>query len=652
MQNNFGNNDFKFNHMEENIGFKNITFDLPKNQSNVIKVIGVGGGGSNAINHMFNQGINGVDFVICNTDSQALQSSGVTNKIQLGMHLTEGLGAGANPKVGEEAAQESLDDIRNMLETNTKMVFITAGMGGGTGTGAAPVIAKMAKEMDILTVGIVTMPFAFEGKLRNQQALVGLQNMRNHVDSLIVINNNKLREVYGNLGFKAGFSKADEVLSTAARGIAEVITHHYTQNIDLRDAKTVLKDSGTAIMGSATASGQNRAQKAICSALDSPLLNDNKISGATNVLLLIVSGSHEITIDEIGEINEHIQNETGNMADIIMGVGEDATLGEAISVTIIATGFGEKQQHEITNTESKKVVHDLEEGQKTLESVSSEVVYKTAPTIHTPVAKVVHKLELDDHLDDFVQTTKDLLNLDVVFDILEEEVPQQDLEFNENDSQDEIVKESIDFIGLSQEEEEMADSFEYEPQTALTFELPLFDNHATQPQKQEIVNWNLEEEDPDDVMNINVNEYIVVGPNRNGELCETRYVGGSAFIQFTNYFMDKPEEEMSKIVFSEDHTNSNKEILEEVDPLNTTISDAFNAQNAHRRQKIKEFNYKFSSSRIDEIERTPAYKRQGLELDQTKPSSESTGSRTSVNLDDSEDIHFRTNNSFLHDNVD
>ena len=237
--------------MELNNGFNNITFDLPKNQSNVIKVIGVGGGGSNAINHMFKQGIIGVDFVICNTDSQALQNSGVTNKIQLGMHLTEGLGAGANPQIGEEAAQESLEDIRNMLQTNTKMVFITAGMGGGTGTGAAPVIAKMAKELDILTVGIVTMPFAFEGKLRNQQALIGLQNMRNQVDSLIVINNNKLREVYGNLGFKAGFSKADEVLSTAARGIAEVITHHYTQNIDLRDAKTVLKDSGTAIMGSA-----------------------------------------------------------------------------------------------------------------------------------------------------------------------------------------------------------------------------------------------------------------------------------------------------------------------------------------------------------------------------------------------------------------
>ena len=240
----------------------NFSFDLPKNKSNVIKVIGVGGGGSNAINHMFKKGINGVDFVILNTDAQALNDSPVPIKIQLGATLTEGLGAGANPEVGAMAAKESFEEIKNLLSTQTKMVFITAGMGGGTGTGAAPIIAKMAKEMDILTVGIVTMPFQFEGKLRIDQAELGLQNIKKNVDALIVINNNKLREVYGNLGFKAGFSKADEVLSTAARGIAEVITHHYRQNIDLKDARTVLKDSGTAIMGSGSASGENRAQEA------------------------------------------------------------------------------------------------------------------------------------------------------------------------------------------------------------------------------------------------------------------------------------------------------------------------------------------------------------------------------------------------------
>ena len=319
--------------------FSNISFDLPKNQSNVIKVIGVGGGGSNAVNHMYSQGIDGVDFVICNTDSQALQNSPVPTKIQLGISLTEGLGAGANPEVGEQAAIESIQEIKEMLSSNSKMVFITVGMGGGTGTGAAPIIAKVARELDLLTIGIVTMPFNFEGKMRNDQAQKGIERLRQYVDSLVVINNNKLREVYGNLGFKAGFSKADEVLSTASRGIAEVITHHYTQNIDLKDAKTVLSNSGTAIMGSATASGVNRSQEAISRALDSPLLNDNKITGAKNVLLLIVSGAQEITIDEIGEINDHIQNEAGHGANIIMGVGEDDALEESIAVTIIATGF-------------------------------------------------------------------------------------------------------------------------------------------------------------------------------------------------------------------------------------------------------------------------------------------------------------------------
>lgn len=344
--------------------FDKITFDLPKNQSNVIKVIGVGGGGSNAINHMYNQGIKGVDFVICNTDAQALENSTVPVKIQLGVSLTEGLGAGANPKIGEESAVESVEEIRDMLSTNTKMIFITAGMGGGTGTGAAPIIAQMARELNILTVGIVTMPFQFEGKLRNDQAQIGIENLRRNVDSLIVINNNKLREVYGNLGFKAGFSKADEVLATAARGIAEVITHHYTQNIDLRDAKTVLANSGTAIMGSATAVGSNRSMDAISKALDSPLLNDNKIKGAKNVLLLIVSGTEEITIDEIGEISDYIQDQAGHGANIIMGVGEDENLDGAIAITVIATGFDQEQQNDIAHTEAKRIIHTLEEDQR------------------------------------------------------------------------------------------------------------------------------------------------------------------------------------------------------------------------------------------------------------------------------------------------
>ncbi|MGB0790697.1 MAG: cell division protein FtsZ, partial [Flavobacteriaceae bacterium] len=339
---------------------ENINFDLPKHKSNVIKVIGIGGGGSNAVNYMYREGIKGVDFVICNTDRQALENSPVPNKIQLGLNLTEGLGAGANPEIGEQAALESLEELKGLLQQHTKMVFITAGMGGGTGTGAAPIIAGLAKEMGILTVGIVTIPFKFEGNTRYTQAQKGLDKLRESVDSLIVINNNKLREIYGNLGFKSGFGKADEVLATAAKGIAEVITHHYLQNIDLRDAKTVLSNSGTAIMGAAVTAGADRARIAIESALDSPLLNDNKIKGAKNVLLLIVSGTDEITLDEIGEINDHIQSEAGYNADIIMGVGEDESLGDAISVTVIATGFDTDQQDYIVTHQTQRIIHSLD----------------------------------------------------------------------------------------------------------------------------------------------------------------------------------------------------------------------------------------------------------------------------------------------------
>ena len=401
--------------MSKNTEFDNIAFDLPKNKSNVIKVIGVGGGGSNAINHMFQAGINGVDFVICNTDAQALQNSPVPNKIQLGVSLTEGLGAGANPEIGEQAALESMEEIKSMLEHTTKMAFITAGMGGGTGTGAAPVIAKLAKEMDVLTVGIVTIPFQFEGAMRNKQAQAGIEKLRSNVDSLIVINNNKLREVYGNLGFKAGFSKADEVLATAARGIAEVITHHYTQNIDLRDAKTVLSNSGTAIMGSATASGSARAGEAIKKALDSPLLNDNKINGAKNVLLLIVSGSQEITIDEIGEINDYIQVEAGHGANIIMGVGEDDNLGDAIAVTVIATGFNVDQQDHIVNTESKKVFYTLEDEQTAEQELTPEatavqdVKIESKPTTPSEPTIVKHTLEMEEEVEETSQNDLDLI---------------------------------------------------------------------------------------------------------------------------------------------------------------------------------------------------------------------------------------------------
>lgn len=646
--------------------FESIAFDLPKNQSNVIKVIGVGGGGSNAINHMFQQGIKGVDFYICNTDAQALQNSGVPNKIQLGVNLTEGLGAGANPEVGKNSAVESFEDIATMLDTNTKMVFITAGMGGGTGTGAAPIIAKMSKDLDILTVGIVTMPFQFEGKMRIEQAQRGIEELRDVVDSLIVINNNKLREVYGNLGFKAGFSKADEVLSTAARGIAEVITHHYTQNIDLRDAKTVLSNSGTAIMGSAIAAGQNRAQDAIRKALDSPLLNDNKITGAKNVLLLIVSGSHEITIDEIGEINDHIQNEAGHGANIIMGVGEDDALEESIAVTIIATGFNVEQQDEISNTETKKVVHSL--GSDDLEP--KKPIAKTKdPVIIEPIIEleekkeptvVRHTLDFDVEEEEPVFEKKPETNQKPAndFDI----IPTSQFIRNINVQYEEVkahIEEDDDFVikpvtRMSQPEPVV--DVEEEKQITLTFDLPLSKEEKVEPkQTQEPLRFDLDEE----VKQIQVNDYVELIPvNETNEKGDIRYAledyaepEASKAKKQVNVLEDYDQDVVfEKKVVKQDVSEVNT--TEEIDPMNSPISDMLKERAEERRRKMKDFNYKFNNAKIDDIEKVPAYKRQGVNLNEAKHSSETNMSRTSVGLDDNDDIKLRSNNSFLHDNVD
>ncbi len=319
-----------------------LKFDLPANTSSMIKVIGVGGGGSNAVNYMFEQGIQGVDFIVCNTDAQSLDKSPVPIKVQLGNTLTEGRGAGAIPEVGRNAAIESLDEVKELLSTNTNMVFITAGMGGGTGTGAAPVIARAAKELGILTVGIVTIPFMFEGRKRSQQADFGLKEMRDSVDTLLVIRNDKLRELFGNLTLKQAFGHADEVLCTAAKGIAEVITLVGTVNVDMNDVKTVMKDSGVAIMGSGRSSGEGRAKRAVLTALESPLLNDNDITGANFILLNITYGNDEVLMDEIAEITDYIQEQAGMGAEVIWGYGQDIALGEDVCVTVIATGFQAK----------------------------------------------------------------------------------------------------------------------------------------------------------------------------------------------------------------------------------------------------------------------------------------------------------------------
>ncbi len=722
----------------EEISNSNFSFDLPKNRSNVIKVIGVGGGGSNAINHMFQQGINGVDFVVCNTDAQALQESPVPIKIQLGATLTEGLGAGANPEVGAKAAEESMETLQALLETHTKMIFITAGMGGGTGTGAAPILARMAKAMDILTVGIVTMPFQFEGKLRLDQAQDGLDKLRAEVDSLIVINNNKLREVYGNLGFKTGFAKADEVLATAARGIAEVITHHYTQNIDLKDAKTVLTNSGTAIMGSAQASGAQRAQEAIVKALDSPLLNDNKIKGCKNVLLLIVSGTEEITIDEIGEINDFIQDEAGHNANIIMGVGEDESLDAAISVTVIATGFNADQQHEIVNSEAKKIIHNLEEDQVMQHDLgdlqntkvgsdtsSNEMDPLDKPLFPKAQPEVTHLLIDDTELEEesnptteeeVIAAEEDPMEAPQMFSLTDEEASEVSLE-EINTIDNHIVAEDSNDTQVSNEEtsaellsEEALYNLEVvyeiiaaeqEPQ----FMSPVdeFEQSLEETTNAETVSEDLEEEaivldfeppaqaeafiinDLDEaVMEMEVvdEEEIVAEPET--QITFDFDLPLAATFEEANDVAPEPIDEnqaeepnpvkhdletvfqdTEEITFSPKATTEVQQLKEEETtsedtpaeeqtnhPFDRTIQQTVRIENEKRKAQLKKFNYVFKANlhKIEELERQPAYKRQGIDLDAF--SEEQTGSRISVDRDSNDDIQLRSNNSYLHDNVD
>jgi len=646
-----------------NSEFGSISFDLPKNQSNVIKVIGVGGGGSNAINHMFKQGIKGVDFIVCNTDSQALQNSAVPNKIQLGVHLTEGLGAGANPDVGQQSAIESISDIEKMLDQNTKMVFITAGMGGGTGTGAAPVIAQLAKERDILTVGIVTLPFVFEGKVRQEQALIGIEKLRKQVDSLIVINNNKLREVYGNLGFKAGFSKADEVLATASRGIAEVITHHYTQNIDLRDAKTVLSNSGTAIMGSAIAEGTTRAKDAIISALDSPLLNDNKITGAKNVLLLIVSGTNEITLDEIGEINDHIQSEAGFNANIIMGVGEDESLGDAIAVTVIATGFDLEQQNEIVNSEPKKIIHALEDEQKITHNLSNstvpafdfnaetpgateerivfELLEEEAPVVAEVAEPVVAAYEPITNENDLIVMSEFIKNLDVTFEIVS---PINDIDFTFTTPEAHAI------------ETAQPKAVQIEEQATFSFDLPLFTSEPAVNDNKVI--FELTDNEIKDINVVDPIQFVpVTEVAENGvirhsleEYMETEHdFAAAATIQKVTEVVP---EELNITMKAIEESTINASEFESISPMEMTIEETLRARADERRRKLKEFNYKFHNnvSKIDEYEKEPAYKRLGVELSTNQTAA--NNSRISVGTDSNNDLQLRSNNSYLHDNVD
>ena len=630
----------------ENIGTQGFSFDLPKGNSSIIKVIGVGGGGNNALKHMYEKGIHGVDFVICNTDAQTLDNNPVANKVQLGTSITEGLGAGADPEVGEKSAIESIEDIKAAMGQNTKMVFITAGMGGGTGTGAAPVIAKVAKDMGILTVGIVTVPFSFEGKRRLEQAENGLEKLRNNVDSLIVINNDKLRQQFGNLGFKQGFSKADEVLTNAAKGMAEVITGYFDVNIDFRDAKSVLQNSGTALMSTGTASGENKAEEAVRKALDSPLLNDNKITGAKNVLLLIRSGAEEVTMDEIGIIMDHIQKEAGNTADIIFGVGADEELGDAVSVLVIATGFSNDNKKFAGPTEKIRIsLNDSFEAQKSSPFKTREERESAAETTHDFGGKNLFRLDDEDHDAPFnsTHTEKKMIIEEQTrteikfFDKEENTVHTPEQNWRNDEEEQEYSLLSID--------EENEDPNDLEIQS-FSFD---FDNKKEEPQSGTTFNSSFSEEKPVE-FSFFVNEPVKKDPNTDFGQAKAEFTAP------TNAAVAEPAQKIETFYQKQEEAKPVFESKKEIETPKTEESE-FTFVNKtmdqerviERRNKLKEFNSRYQSfDSTSEFESIPAFKRKNISIDGNNASDQNINTYLS---DNNGSMQIRENR-FLNKDVD
>lgn len=632
----------------ENIGTQGFSFDLPKGNSSIIKVIGVGGGGNNALKHMYEKGIHGVDFVICNTDAQTLDNNPVANKVQLGTTITEGLGAGADPEVGEKSAIESIEDIKAAMGQNTKMVFITAGMGGGTGTGAAPVIAKVAKDMGILTVGIVTVPFSFEGKRRLDQAENGLDKLKNNVDSLIVINNDKLRQQFGNLGFKQGFSKADEVLANAAKGMAEVITGYFDVNIDFRDAKSVLQNSGTALMSTGTASGENKAEEAVRKALDSPLLNDNKITGAKNVLLLIRSGAEEVTMDEIGIIMDHIQKEAGNTADIIFGVGADEELGDAVSVLVIATGFSNENKKFAGPTEKIRIsLNDSFEAQKSSPFKTREERESAPETTHDFGGKNLFRLDDEDHDIPFNSTSTEKKM--IIEEQTRTEIKFFDKEENTINTPEQNWKNEEQEYSLLSIDEENEDPNDLEIQS-FSFD---FDNKKDEPQSGNTFNNSFSEEKPVE-FSFFVNEPVRNEPNTDfgqpkAEFNTPTNAAVAEPAQKIETFYQKQEEpkaETKPAFESKTEIETSKTEESEFTFVNKTMDQE---RVIERRNKLKEFNSRYQSfDSTSEFESIPAFKRKNISIDGNNASDQNINTYLS---DNNGSMQIRENR-FLNKDVD
>ena len=614
-------------------------FDLPEHSS-IIKVIGVGGGGSNAVNHMYRQGIKGVDFIVCNTDKQALDMSPVPHKIVLGTTLTEGRGAGSIPEVGRNAAIENIEDIRGLLANNTKMVFITAGMGGGTGTGAAPIIAGIAREMGILTVAIVTVPFLFEGKKRRLQAEEGLEQLKQNVDTLLVVCNDKLREMYGNLKLSDAFSHADDVLAIAAKSIAEVISLTQQINVDFADVCTVMRNSGVAIMGSAVVSGENRSTRAVEQALNSPLLNDNNITGARFVLLNIISGENEITMDELGEITDYIQEAAGQTAEIIKGYGVDPSLGDNVNVTIIATGFNQNNPiaYEYTKKQAaEKVVLELDENKLELveavqNELKAEVVNPLEPFLVSKQPEPIAEEKI---------AKVDIVNVLAPFIVAEEPVLETNLqeEIQEPIAEVALVEEIIEPIAEVELTEEIlepvAESEVIEPvlNTNVEFEITNFTETETTTSNLELVIEN--NETPELVAEIlpvaTIPEIIVTAVAANEPFLIKRDVVETSAASDLVVSEQINEEELAKKIQKDEQQKKNLD----------------------RIQKLKELSLKLKTPKgLNEMEHEPAYVRKNINLENVPHSSESQVSRYTLTENEEKKIEIRPNNSFLHDQVD
>ncbi|MBY0534535.1 MAG: cell division protein FtsZ [Chitinophagaceae bacterium] len=633
-----------------------IHFDLPKEKSSIIKVIGVGGGGSNAVNYMYSQNIEGVNFIICNTDAQAIATSNVPNKVQLGPHLTQGLGAGANPEIGRQATEESLEEIRRILEVNTKMAFITAGMGGGTGTGGAPIISKICKDLGILTVGIVTTPFSYEGKKRQLQAEEGIRTLKQYVDTLLVISNDKLRHQFGNLKMKEAFGKADNVLATAAKCITDVINSTGQINVDFADVCTVMRNGGVAILGSASAKGENRAQLAIEEAMNSPLLNDNDIRGAKWILININSaeGDHEFTMDEVETIQNYLLSRAGEGTDVILGMGYDNNLGENIGITLIATGFEYKDP--FGKAEVKKEVPKVDE----------KIVMTLETKVEAPVVIPVQKQEpvavVEAKQEEVVEAPVEEVAEVVVNEVVEEELPEY---LQPQLIEETPIEENKVFFTVSQITEEPAieESTIVEQKESWVLNLPEVSGEFKQPMMQsEATN------EPEAVKNT-----PPASAARGGFLAKpTNIYAEPKTIESKNETpvnepnLNKPvaplqEEEPSdelQLVFKENipaadepRAHQISQVVKDASTEEPAMQDEVEEQKrraAQRIQKLRNLSFNVNSTDPNnEFETVPAYIRRNLELYNTVSNVENFYSKYEVRKDEDDNTRLSTLNTFL-----